>query len=60
MITEGELLVGIVHGDIKPENVMVVPGGAVKLLDLGVARNIATSSSGSLTSAGVTVGTPRT
>lgn len=29
---------GIVHGDIKPENIMLGPQGDVKLLDFGVSR----------------------
>jgi serine/threonine-protein kinase len=29
---------GVVHGDIKPENVMIGPYGDVKLLDFGVSR----------------------
>jgi len=29
---------GIIHGDVKPENVMVLSNGKVKLLDFGIAR----------------------
>jgi serine/threonine-protein kinase len=29
---------GIVHGDLKPQNVMVMGSGVVKLMDFGVAR----------------------
>ncbi len=29
---------GIVHADVKPANVMILPGGGVKLFDFGVAR----------------------
>jgi serine/threonine protein kinase len=29
---------GFIHGDVKPQNILVRPGGAVKLIDLGLAR----------------------
>jgi serine/threonine protein kinase/Tfp pilus assembly protein PilF len=32
---------GVVHGDVKPENVVVQPDGRVKLMDFGIARQLA-------------------
>ena len=33
--------IGILHGDLKPQNIMLGPGAEVKLLDFGVAHEMA-------------------
>ena len=46
---------GILHGDVKPENIMIGPGDQVKLLDFGVARRLPGSSTEAPTSSLVTM-----
>jgi serine/threonine-protein kinase len=43
---------GIVHGDLKPQNVMVMGNGVAKLMDFGVARPRARQEQGGLLVAG--------
>ena len=48
---------GIVHRDVKPENILLTAGRAV-VTDFGVARAIAEAGEDRLTTAGMVVGTP--
>ena len=46
---------GVYHRDVKPENVMIIKDGRVKLMDFGIAKNI---HRGNLTMTGTFMGSP--
>jgi serine/threonine protein kinase len=46
---------GVVHRDLKPQNIMIGPDGRAKIMDFGIARSILASG---LTQTGQMIGTP--
>ncbi len=46
---------GVVHRDLKPQNIMVDEDGNARIMDFGIARSLAAKG---LTGAGVMIGTP--
>src|SRR3989449_3752160 len=51
---------GVIHRDIKPQNMVVEPSGFLKVMDFGIARlaNPPKDKQPGLTEAGTTIGTP--
>ncbi|MDP3911095.1 MAG: protein kinase [Gemmatimonadales bacterium] len=49
---------GVIHRDIKPQNIVVEPNGFLKVMDFGIARLANPPQGKGLTEAGVSIGTP--
>ncbi len=49
---------GVIHRDVKPQNMVVEPNGFLKVMDFGIARLLNPPKGKGLTEAGVSIGTP--